>query len=309
MIRSGFLMVFLLLAPHRASAQRQGQPGQTLQRLLAGVRAADTSTLRAFWDSVSARGTPMLDPVPGDSTRVLAEFVYRSTSIHNVILENGVNGWAYVLNQLEHVEGTDIWHITVAVPTTIRLGYVFRENDNLIPWHLEPNQGRRWATNRPDPFNAHMDSAQNRRSVLLGPDAVPDTWSISRTGVPAGKVEDLELQSGSFNASRTFAVYTPPGYSTKNLPLLIVFDGPVYRRTVRLPTILDNLIADRAIEPVVAVFIAQTNRMVELAPNEPFSNFVAKELIPFVRQRYGLSGDPQKRLPWVRATAGSPPSG
>ncbi len=281
----------LLLVPVAASAQRQKEPGPTLARLLSRVHAGDAASVQAFWDSIVARGTPLMDPLPDDTTKILASFVYRSDTIQNVVLENGVNGWAYILNQLERVPGTDIWHITVAVPADIRLGYVFRANDDLIPWALEPNQGRRWAQNRPDPFNPRVDSAQNRRSLLLGPRARPDTWSQPQSDVAHGKIENLDIDSRALGTRRRFGVYTPPVPALAGLPLLVVFDGPTYRSTVRVPDILDNLLAAGRIAPVVAVFVNQTNRMVELAPNPGFTEYVTGELIPFVRARYGLASD------------------
>lgn len=283
-----FALATTLLGSGPAMAQHRVRPGPTLARLLSRVDPGDARTVAAFWDSTAARGTPFLDPAPGDSMRVLAQFVYRASGIDNVILENGVAGWGYILNQLEHVTGTDIWHMTVDVPADIRLGYTFRENDDLIPWYLEPDQAKRWAKNRPDPLNPVVDSAQGRRSLLLGPRAAPDTWSRARTGVPSGRLEELSLESRALGAERRFTVYTPPGASTEGLSLLVIFDGGVYRRAVRVPVILDNLIAADSIRPVVAVFVNQVDRNAELVPNEPFAEFIAGELIPFVRRRYGL---------------------
>lgn len=294
-VRAGVMLMTTLVLAAPAAAQRQPQAGPTLRRLLAAVRPGDAHAVSAFWDSIGARGTPLIDPDPADSTRILAQFVHRADSIVNVILENGVNGWAYIKNQLERVEGTDIWHITVSVPNNIRLGYVMRENDSLVPWHLEQDRAKRWAANRPDPFNGQMDSAQGRRSVLLGPEAAADTLSLPRAGVPRGTLTDLELESTALDTTRKFSVYLPPA-ATADLPLLVVFDGPIYRHVVRLPTILDNLIAARLIQPVVAVFVDQIDRMTELPPNENFTQFITGELIPFVRQRHGLSTDPAKTI-------------
>jgi len=290
------LALMLLLPAAPAAAQRRTEPGPTLVRLLAPVDAADPRTVAAFWDSAAARGTPFLDPVSGDSLRVLAQFVWRATGIDNVILENGVAGWGYALNKLTHVAGTDIWHMTVDVPADIRLGYMFRENDDLVPWYLEPDQAKRWAANRPDPLNPVVDSAQGRRSVLLGPRAAPDTWSVPHSRVPQGRLEELTFESRALGVTRAFTVYTPPGTSSGGLPLLVIFDGGVYRRVVRVPAILDNLIAADSIRPVVAVFVTQVNRNAELLPNEPFTTFIADELIPFVRRRYALSDDPRSTI-------------
>jgi enterochelin esterase-like enzyme len=286
----------LSLQPLTAAAQRQAQPGPTLARLLARVDANDAATQRAFWDSITATSTPLLDDVVGDPSRVLAQFVYRGDTIRNVVLENGVNGWDYMMNQLERVPGTDIWHMTVSVPSDVRLGYVFRTNDDLIPWHLEPDQAKRWAGNRPDPFNPALDTSQGRRSILLGPAAEPDTLSRPQPGTPSGRVDDMEIESRAYGRNRSISVYQPPVSSVEGLGLIVIFDGPVYRRTIRVPAILDNLLAAHAIGPVVAVFVSQVDRNTELVPNAAFEHYVIDELIPYVRGKYRLSTDPAKTI-------------
>ena len=203
-----------------------------------------------------------------------------------MIIENGVNGWTYALNQLERVPGTDIWHISLELPSDIRLGYVFRANDDLVPWHAEPEQVKRWALNRPDPYSRLRDSLQNVRSVVVGPRAAPDEWSQPRAGIPRGTVTTDTIRSAALGAGRAVSVYVPPGNPAGDLPLLIVFDGPVYRGGVRLPVILDNLIAAGKIRPVVAIFVSQVNRMVELAPNEPFGAFTCGDVIDVARSRF-----------------------
>lgn len=286
----------LSLEPLPGAAQRQSQPGPTLARLLEHVRADEPSTLRAFWDSITAWGTPLMDVRAQDPSRVLAQFVYRGDTIRNVVLENGVNGWDYMMNQLERLPGTDIWHMTVSVPADVRLGYVFRANDDLIPWHLEPDQAKRWASNTADPFNPGLDTAQGRRSILVGPEAEPDTLSRPKPGVATGTIEDLELESRAYGRSRSFSVYLPPTSSPEGLGLVVIFDGPVYRRTIRVPAILDNLLGSHSIEPVAAVFVSQVDRNAELVPNATFERFVIDELIPHVRAKYRLSPDPAKTI-------------
>ncbi|MEO7963919.1 MAG: alpha/beta hydrolase-fold protein [Gemmatimonadaceae bacterium] len=282
--------------PRVAESQQRVPPGPTLKRLLEIAQPNDSLSIKTFWDSVGKRGTPFVDSVHGDSAHIVASFVYRSATINNVILENGVMGWNYILNQLERVPGTDIWHISALLPADIRLGYVFRENDDLIPWGVEPNQGVRWKGNRPDPFNPRMDSAQGKRSLIVGPRAAPDHWSVPNEHVAAGKIEDVEFESAVHREKRKVSVYLPPVPSTKGLPLLVVFDGPTYRHVVRLPVIVDNLLAERKIAPVVILFVEQVDRMQELAPNETFTTYVTRELIPWMRQRYQLSGDPRHTI-------------
>ena len=62
-----------------------------------------------------------------------------------------------------------------------------------------------------------------------------------------------------------------------------------------VPVILDNLIAEKKIPPLVAVFVYQTReRLRELGCSPSFADFMAKELVPWVRQNYHVSSEPTR---------------
>ncbi len=75
-------------------------------------------------------------------------------------------------------------------------------------------------------------------------------------------------------------------------PLLILFDGD--RNVMWIPKLLDLLIAQRRIPPVVAVMTDDSvpaARRTELPCNPNFANFLAKELVPWAREnRYATLG-------------------
>jgi enterochelin esterase-like enzyme len=56
------------------------------------------------------------------------------------------------------------------------------------------------------------------------------------------------------------------------------------------------LISDKKIPPFLAVLISQIDRDKELTCAEPFADFVAKELVPWVSQHYRVSGDPKTTI-------------
>jgi enterochelin esterase-like enzyme len=63
--------------------------------------------------------------------------------------------------------------------------------------------------------------------------------------------------------------------------------------------VLDNLIADSRIPPVVGVFpdsIRQTDRDRELFVHEPFVDFLADELLPWARERTAFTTDPGRTV-------------
>jgi enterochelin esterase family protein len=138
-------------------------------------------------------------------------------------------------------------------------------------------------------------------SLVELPDAEPLAWSIDRD-VPHGAVDEHRLRSSRLDNERRVYTYAPPAYdAATSYPLLVVFDGRAYvdDSLVPLPTVLDNLIAEGAIPPVVAVLpdsLDQETRMRELFLHEPFVDFLTDELLPWARERLSFADDPAQTV-------------
>jgi enterochelin esterase family protein len=116
---------------------------------------------------------------------------------------------------------------------------------------------------------------------------------------PAGRVEEHKLRSERLGNERIVRVYTPPGYDPESQPyrLLVVLDGLTYTSDIPTPTILNGLLAAGRIRPLVAVFVANASpeaRNVDLACHPPFAEFLAQELIPWIRRGYRVTNDPAR---------------
>ncbi len=72
-----------------------------------------------------------------------------------------------------------------------------------------------------------------------------------------------------------------------------------------MPTTLDNLIATSKIPSTVAVPVNTSGdrRLNDLIPNPQFADFMAKELIPWVRSHYHVTNDPANLEPSSVASA------
>jgi enterochelin esterase family protein len=116
--------------------------------------------------------------------------------------------------------------------------------------------------------------------------------------VPAGTVIGEAIPSQQLGAPRRVWFYTPPGYdaSQDRYPVLYVLDGATYVERMRTPTILDRLIARKAIPPVVGVFIEPAERQEEYSRNPRWRAFMASELVPLVDKRYRTVPAPKQRV-------------
>jgi enterochelin esterase family protein len=118
----------------------------------------------------------------------------------------------------------------------------------------------------------------------------------------AGTVKEFNIQSKVYGKQRRFWVYTPAGYKTTAgdaYNLMVVFDGEDFQKDIPLPRILDSLSTARAIPPFVAVMIDNGSgaaRLNDLANNPPFAAFLSGEVVPWVRQHFNVTRDPQRTI-------------
>ena len=121
-------------------------------------------------------------------------------------------------------------------------------------------------------------------------------WTEAKPAVPKGKVEFFTIADKKYNRNRKIWVYTPPNYNPQSKTpynLLLCFDGSSYISDIPAPTILDNLLAAGKIPPTVAVLVDnETARLEDLANRKLFADYMADELLPWVRKNYPVTADP-----------------
>ncbi len=113
---------------------------------------------------------------------------------------------------------------------------------------------------------------------------------------------------------RDYWVYSPPGADrTKPLPVMIFQDGAGFvneKGAFRATVVLDNLIADKSLPPMLAIFIdpgvmpapegsgaqARYNRSFEYdATSDRYARFLIDEILPEVAKSHNISKDPNDR--------------
>jgi enterochelin esterase family protein len=106
-----------------------------------------------------------------------------------------------------------------------------------------------------DPLNARSlfsGTGEGEASELVMPAHRLPTELAARASIPKGTLQRIEEDW----AMPTVTVYLPPGYDpARDYQTIYTADGSAWIKFVGFPTILDNLIADGAIEPVIAVLI------------------------------------------------------
>jgi enterochelin esterase family protein len=270
------------------------------------VGAGNKSAIESFWQEMASRGTPLIEPIKGQASYSLVTFLWRHTEeTKNVAVIGGVAG-PDTVSQMTRLPNTDAWFKTYRVRNDARFIYAISINDSLVPLTKVDSKDhealkQRLSTLKSDPLNKSRRIIDNipHSSLVELPGAPAQPWVNRQPDAPAGVVEWKKIKSAILNNERMAAVYTPPGYRADATPygLLIVFDGMAYTALVPTPIILDNLIEQNRIAPTVAIILANvttTSRSDELPCNPRFADFLADEVVPWVRQNYNVTSDPSR---------------
>jgi enterochelin esterase-like enzyme len=285
---------------------RQRYVSPRLALLQKELRAGNKGAVESFWQEIAKQGTPLMEPIKGQAGYTLVTFLWRHTEeTKNVAVIGGVAG-PDVVGPMTRMPNTDVWFKTYRLRNDARFIYAISINDSLVPLTKVDSKNpealkQRLSTFKSDPLNKSRRIIDNIPNASLAelPGAPAQRWVNRQADAPTGIVEWKKIKSTVLNNERMAAVYTPPGYRTDTTPygLLVVFDGIAYTAMVPAPVILDNLIARNRIAPMVAVVLANvttTSRSEELPCNPRFADFLASEVVPWMRQNYNVTTDPSR---------------
>ncbi len=274
-------------------------PSPRIQELRKRIASGETNT-ESFWKEIAAQGTPLVEQL--NANYWLVTFLWRAQHDTRTVMVTGsfnVPGLTRN-NQMHRIGDSDVWYLTLKLPKGARFTY------KLIP-NNPPLSGSTQATAQADSYNPRRWECPKTaekfscRSVVELPDAAPQPWIVKRPGTPAGRIEKQTIKSAIQKLERNLFIYTPASYKSDGPPnaLLVLFDGDdILSDDFQGQTTLDNLIAARKIPPTVVVMVDNVGdrRLVDLVANPEFADFMATELIPWVRAHYNVTRDPARTV-------------
>jgi enterochelin esterase-like enzyme len=279
----------------------------TIVKLRNEVASGDAVAVKHFWDAVKMSGAPLVEAIPDDKSFSFVTFLWHGDDqTRNVVIFDGVAGFD-AKDRMLHLDGTDVWYKTYRVRNDARFAYNFSPNDSLQSFDdVKGDEAihQRLAVFQVDPLNPHhcpttFGAYGTESSYVELPNAPPLLWESPMDGVRRGAVAVKQVHSEILKTDRKVWVYTPPGFSQSGAqyPLLVVFDGD--RNVLWIPKILDLLIAQGKIPPMVAVMTDESVPSVrnsELPCDPKFSDFLAQELVPWMHQNYRATQQPDQTI-------------
>jgi enterochelin esterase-like enzyme len=189
-----------------------------------------------------------------------------------------------------------LWYITVQPPAGANwYGYNFTVDGAHV---ADPNNRDIW-TGTPGSF-----SAIGAWSMVMVPGAA--SQYMAETNVPHGAVARVDYYSALGQTERRMMVYTPPNYSShRRYPVLYLLHGAGGNDTdwivnMRANYILDNLIAQHAVKPMIVV-MPDTNVGSSAGLNGSVTQdqFIQQELlgtiVPYIEHNYQTLPGAQNR--------------
>lgn len=245
----------------------------------------------------NSHGFPLIEIDSLYSDYVFVTFLYLDTT-HNQQIEFEVFGiydeHRFGDKKLYRLDSTDLCYRTYMIPNDLCLSYRFILTDTI--------EGKKQILT--DPLNDNLIPKGKREGFswsVLDLRTNETDWNSERLDNNRGRLDTLKITSDLLDNTRDIYVYLPSDYdkTTKKYPVIYLFDSFIYLNRVEVPNVLDNLINENKIEPMVAVFIdnpTRTSRDYELPMNSLFKDFVVKELLPQIRDRYRITNVPDKTM-------------
>ncbi|KAA0988691.1 alpha/beta hydrolase-fold protein [Dyadobacter aurulentus] len=154
-----------------------------------------------------------------------------------------------------------------------------------------------------------LATVTNAQNALM---EMPKGYDSVRPDVAVGKLDSVQYVSKTVGTSRKALVYTPPGYSKKKkYPVLYLLHGiggdeKEWLKGGNPQLILDNLLAEKKIEPMIVVMPngramkddrATGNIMApdKVAAFATFEKDLLTDLIPFIEKKYATLNDREHR--------------
>ena len=267
-------------------------------------------TLERNWAKLARSRFPLVERIRNDSRKRLVTFAWRPTgrvtapSVYTPIADFTRNE-----TELRPLGCGGVWYRSFILSRKTRLSYGFsrrpipRLSAGMDAWN------RYMRSVGPDPVNPnHIDFEKDpddptdygaTLSVAELPGAPRQLWTRIH-GPSRWTEEHHQFRSRKLRNVRSIWVHLPPGFQPGRVRynLLVVFDGSTYRNSVPTPRIVENLVNAGRIGPTAVVLVgnAPHARTKDLFRNPALADFLARELLPWLRRRYRLSADASRTV-------------
>ena len=217
-------------------------------------------------------------------------FVYKGSG-SSVKLSGDMTGWEANFIQMRHIDGTDIYYKKKLFEANARIDYKIVVDNK---WILDPLNKKISKSGFGENSEFSMPLYPKQPEVAYYEEIphgsiIKDQY-ISCNAVKKGRIE---------TSSRRYHVYLPPNYSKdKKYTTLYFQDGMDYIFNMKINNVLDYMIYNKDIDPVIAVFIDYIDRDEDYIKNQKdvYADFLLNEFVPFIDSNYSTIKNRKNRV-------------
>jgi enterochelin esterase-like enzyme len=265
MIKRLLFIIFLasLIAPGSVLCQ-------SFSTFIQQLASADESLRR----SMALQYLQQQEAIPIIEADTIAHFLYWGNA-NMVALAGDATGWLPSM-KMDHTAGTPLWYATAHYPPDTRVEYKIVVD------------GKNWLL---DSLNKQViEGGMGKNSVLTMPAYERPRLIYERNVAPWGTYSDTVIKSKYLKEARQVRIYLPPGYakSTSRYPVIIFHDGFEFFDRMAARNIIDNMIFEKKMQPVIAIFVQPVHRDPEYSGKlqAKYTRFVSEELVSFLDAGY-----------------------
>lgn len=280
------------------------RPYKTISPYISGILKLKgkhlENEIKRFWQRAKQDRLPLIENDPLDNEYTYISFIYREKR-KNKAVSLDVLGIYEDLSmgnrKLRHIENTDFYYRSYKVPKDICFSYCFKIKD--IKTGKTDNNLDTYNSNRMPLGKANWYS-YSVIDLCKNQSAWKDL-NLKAEKALNSRVDTIQYTDKTVHKARKVYIYLPPNYDSKRkkaYPVIYLFDASIYLNRVEVPNVLDNMISEGKIEPMIAVMFGtfKKTRSVILPLNFKFKDEFINEFVPLIRKAYNVSIDPHKNI-------------
>jgi enterochelin esterase-like enzyme len=275
-------------------------PSRSVSPMIAAWNKLDDKSLQLTVDSffIYHKEFPLVEIDPLYKDYLYVTFIYKDTATNKQVefdIFGNYNDRNLGDRRLKKLRNTGIYYRSYYMPNDICFSYRFIATDTIQHTKrsiADPLNGERVPYGEVKDYSwSALDLRKNEKN-----------WNRKRYNNVKSQLIEFDYTSSILENTRKINVYLPEGYDANRplvYPVIYLFDSFIYMNRIEVPKVLDNLIRDSKIDPMVAVFIdnpTQNSRDIELPLNFSFKNFIVAELVPYIRKNWKVTSDPHKTI-------------
>ena len=201
-----------------------------------------------------------------------------------------INGWSPAIDTMTRIPKTNLFFLAKTIHPAARFEYKVTV-DSI--WMLDP-------LNHQQAMGGYGPNSEIWMPQYRAPKEIE-----YRTDVLHGRLDSLSIKSKLLHRTHPVFVYLPPGYrklSRTRYPSIYVTDGGEYITLALMTNVLDNLIAEKRIPSIIAVFVdprtdvrdsETSKRMYDYTMSDTFVTFMVEEVRARLLTKYRMDWQPE----------------